>query len=356
MNRVESVNRKKNGAWIVPCTCLFMAVVCTLFTSTNVYITSLKIYISGTMFILMYVLICTLFLLAVNNKKSTYFDESLKAFSIAEFLPVLKFCTYSLWLIPAVALLYFEIYWISFDKILESNGISKRRMSLIQKSKCKAVSIRISCLIMSFILLAMITAGTVFGFFDDSLSNIKYSLSLFSVSDIVLNNEDDSPKFDKETAMKMAAWNQISREEKMEIHKKIFDIECKYLDISGISIEYEDIEAPTVAYYDSKNKTVVIGNDALNDTVLENINIICHECFHAFQFYTVRHTDFKKNDIQSRYFYRQVRAWKNNMENYTANSDDMLKYRTQPIEADAYAYGDERETIYEYSILLALKS
>lgn len=241
-----------------------------------------------------------------------------------------------------------------FDEVLKVNKVKKYNVTKEQKKLFFIPACRVTCAIMSVVLLFSSVVGVLSGTLNDAGGNILKSVSIHSVSEKELADELEFPSVSIKDAKELGNWDNYDKKQKQAIQKKIMRMECERLGISGIKIAYEDLENPVAGYYSDERKTIVLGSDSFDKSIYTNINIVCHECFHAYQYYTVEHTDFYSEEVQTAYYYRQVRLWKNNINNYISSSEDEELYRKQPLEADAYAYGDKREFEYEKVIYTAM--
>jgi hypothetical protein len=90
-------------------------------------------------------------------------------------------------------------------------------------------------------------------------------------------------------------------------------------------------------YFDPNTKQISVGSHSLEfEPVQENVDTIVHEGRHAYQQYAVENPGFHPKATE-------VEAWRDNMKpgNYlTAQEYGQELYQTQPIEADAWQYGN----------------
>lgn len=119
---------------------------------------------------------------------------------------------------------------------------------------------------------------------------------------------------------------------------------------------YEDkLEKYALGYYTDSDKTIRVSKAYIDQgSFEENVKVIFYEAFHAYQHYVVATTDFNTFNVQNGYYYKQVREWKDNVENYISGVIDFEAYKRQPLERDANIYADERYE--EYRSLLAAVS
>ncbi len=84
---------------------------------------------------------------------------------------------------------------------------------------------------------------------------------------------------------------------------------------------------------------ILIGEYSIeNDSVNEVVNTLAHEGRHAYQDYAIEHPDVHHDPDE-------VAAWRDNIYSagYIDPDDDPIGYRNQPVEGDAWAYGDRIE-------------
>ena len=84
---------------------------------------------------------------------------------------------------------------------------------------------------------------------------------------------------------------------------------------------------------------ILIGKDSIgNEPVNEVVNTLAHEGRHAYQDYAMEHPDVHHDP-------KEVAAWRYNIYDtgYIEPEVDPVGYRNQPVEADAWAYGDRIE-------------
>jgi hypothetical protein len=87
--------------------------------------------------------------------------------------------------------------------------------------------------------------------------------------------------------------------------------------------------------YQPDTHEIGIGDWSLekDDGVEEVVNSLAHEDRHAYQNWAIEHPGFHPDPAE-------VEAWRQNCEDYVTVDQDPVLYREQPIEADAWDYGD----------------
>lgn len=78
----------------------------------------------------------------------------------------------------------------------------------------------------------------------------------------------------------------------------------------------------------------------------DNLRVVCHEVFHAYEYYVVDNIDFDSDMVQNNYYFKNARKWRDNIKNYVPGIVDYEMYSDQPLEADARQYAEERVTAY----------
>jgi len=96
----------------------------------------------------------------------------------------------------------------------------------------------------------------------------------------------------------------------------------------------EGAEEGEYGYYDGS--TIYIGEHSLNnDDVSEVANTLAHEGRHAYQDYAIEHPGFHPDT-------GEVQSWEENQQpgNYVKPDQGQAAYLNQPVERDAWPYGD----------------
>lgn len=168
---------------------------------------------------------------------------------------------------------------------------------------------------------------------------------------------DDANNFvcSDEALQKMLAWDELSHDDKSQLLCEVAVTELKRLGIenyASIRVYEDKLKEYTLGYYTDSDKTIRISKAYIDrGSFEENVKVIFHEAFHAYQHYVVATTDFNTFNVQNGYYYKQVREWKDNVDNYISGVIDFEAYKQQPLERDANIYADERYE--EYKSLLA---
>lgn len=349
MNNKKTLNKSKQG-YFLPVMCILMTAVCAALSPSSIHFNYINIDISRMLFIIIYAAFCTAFLLVTGKSSVTFLDEIIKAVIVAEMFPTLRFSQKNIIIPILVVIMFFSVYAAMFDEAVKVNKANKKELTEKQKSLFRVPACRMTCLIMSFVMLATSIMGIASGVFKGSGENIINSVSVCFASETDESEESEYPEIPKDMAKKMREWDKLDNYSKADLNKAILRIECERLGLNEMEITYKEIDPPVAAYYSNSEKKIVICNKVLDDNLYININVVCHECFHAYQHYIVEHTDFSSKLVQNSYYYRQARIWKNSIEKYISVEENEVLYREQPLEADAYAYGDGRESAYKYEI------
>jgi hypothetical protein len=106
-----------------------------------------------------------------------------------------------------------------------------------------------------------------------------------------------------------------------------------------VAIKYrDDLEDYEAGYYNPNTGEMHINlRDVLDDNPYEAVNTVAHEGRHAYQVHATRHDGFH-HDVD------EVERWRDNFRpgNYIRTEDGFSQedYENQPVEADAFSYGD----------------
>lgn len=130
-------------------------------------------------------------------------------------------------------------------------------------------------------------------------------------------------------------WVELPVYERLEVLR---ELEHRLADIEGrppVPLSCENLGPGEFGFFDRGAHRMVISEALLRaDSPLEAIDTVAHEGRHAFQHYAIAHPEIHDDPFE-------VAAWKENMENYlSAAMYGYEAYREQPVEADAWAFGD----------------
>jgi len=141
--------------------------------------------------------------------------------------------------------------------------------------------------------------------------------------------------------LQRAQWADASQEERLATLQKAENGAANIQGRDPMPVTLDTEARPEEkGYYDGER--IRIGEYSLNnDDVSEVANTLAHEGRHAYQDYAIEHPGFHSDGDD-------VRSWRENMQpgNYVEPDDQRFnydEYRNQPIERDAFRYGDTIE-------------
>lgn len=229
----------------------------------------------------------------------------------------------------------------------------KRSLKYIKKSWMFSKSFMLITLMILIALPSLIGYGNEFPSLGSEESWEEFVSEYLDEHQVV----DDANKlvYSAETIQKMLTWDDLSHEDKRQLLCEVAVTELKRLGIenyASIHVDEDKLEEYTLGYYSDSDKIIRISSAYIDQgSFEENVKVVFHEAFHAYQHYVVAVTDFDSFDVQNGYYYKQVREWKENAENYIPGAIDFEAYEQQPLERDANIYADERyeeyRTIFE---------
>lgn len=141
-------------------------------------------------------------------------------------------------------------------------------------------------------------------------------------------------------------WDKMSLAERKKWLKQWYKDLCKTLGIPPVTFKVKDLPDPEgkdalgvfstgIIFGLFPSISVDIDNVKGNDP-FQLLDTIAHETRHQYQHYLVKHPDKRPDHISE----EQIRAWKENFDNYIKPQDDFEAYRNQPVEKDAREAGD----------------
>lgn len=147
-------------------------------------------------------------------------------------------------------------------------------------------------------------------------------------------------------------WSDLNIHEKIAIAQALVDFESERLKIPKVSIITLKMGAFTLGQYDSDSNEIKIDIEHLdNSSPADCITTICHETYHAAQFYILSNIDWANKVFQTSYF-QELQQWHNNEKDYQQLfSSGLDAYKNQPLEVSARTYAEkETEQILSYVI------
>ena len=137
-------------------------------------------------------------------------------------------------------------------------------------------------------------------------------------------------------------WSELSTDARLE---SLRELEWRLADIEGrppVELRCETIGPGQYGYFDRQSNVMVL-NEAMvrAESPLDAIDTVAHEGRHAYQHFCVLHPGTHDDQFE-------VAAWEENFETYLdAKLYGYEAYRDQPVEADAWAFGEAIRGIFE---------
>jgi len=134
-------------------------------------------------------------------------------------------------------------------------------------------------------------------------------------------------------------WEELSVEERLEVLQQVENVLAEVQGRPPVSLVQAD-PAPGVrgqCVVSDPPVHMVIDIDQLKSGNLHQVlDTVAHEGRHTYQWYAIHHPGFHPDEAE-------VNSWRDNWLNNYANSRKVgyKRYRNQPIEADAFDYGDQ---------------
>ena len=191
------------------------------------------------------------------------------------------------------------------------------------------------------------TAVSMFGY---NLRSPTYSVSqqiLASLAEdqasAALSADDDIFSSSGEMLLQFSPeyWDEHTLEEKVFLVQQLVGFECQRFGIPVVSVTAEALDSDVLgSYRHSLNRISV--NTAFLDLAdpVDVIFTVTHESHHAYAAWICTNTDFS-DPVTDSLLFAQVRAWRDNSNNYVSASLDYDGYLEQPIERDANLWAEE---------------
>lgn len=145
-------------------------------------------------------------------------------------------------------------------------------------------------------------------------------------------------------------WKEWSVREKITIVQKLVDFEAGRLGIPSVPVKAKMIGTFVQGAYNDESNEIYVNTEYLAEfSVDECIRTVCHEVYHAFQYYLITTLDMDNPALQTAYF-EELQSWFQNQDDYkTVMEHGFDAYENQPLEVAAREYADkETEKIMNY--------
>lgn len=156
---------------------------------------------------------------------------------------------------------------------------------------------------------------------------------------------EDPEKVLEENAVFLAgfsegAWSQYTFEEKLAMLQQLHDLESARLGVPSVPVLAASLDGGTLAVFDSDTLDITVSTNYLNTATAQDcMYTMCHETYHRQQSYLMDNLD-KNNPVMNTDYFKQIREWFENADNYVDGNLDYDNYAIQPLEASANAWAE----------------
>lgn len=210
-----------------------------------------------------------------------------------------------------------------------------------------------SRLVVSLLLAGIVVIAGACSVFDvyitDLTDNENYSLNL-----TISSNPKD---YTTELAdLNIDAWNECSRTQRLEVIRKVVDIETAYLGLPDKvvlradqlnSSKSDDTDITTLGNYNPVTREIAVDYSMIDGSdPQECVDTVLHEMYHSFQHQLCDAYGSMDARYRSLFCFKDVSTYVYEFEQYVDGEDDLYAYKNQLIEEDARNYADSRITAY----------
>lgn len=143
-------------------------------------------------------------------------------------------------------------------------------------------------------------------------------------------------------------WTESTLEERLEATQKAVDIEIAELGVNHrVEVETSNLSEYTLGSYSYGEQSIEIDTEYLEKcSNREILDLICHECYHAYQHSLIESYNSVADDYKGLMIYRNVENYKYELLNYDELSEDFYSYYDLNLERDARNYAQNRVDYY----------
>lgn len=140
-------------------------------------------------------------------------------------------------------------------------------------------------------------------------------------------------------------WVTKTLEERMEMLQEVANYEAQKLGIPQIRLQSTKLRQYVKGEYSGRNNQIQLDTQYLqNDNAKDCVECLCHEMYHALQFYVVERIDWEDLELTGSSYYEEARNWKKDFDNTQPLS--YTEYYGQSIEVSARAYAAQEISNY----------
>ncbi len=311
----------------------------------DLYIERFDLYINKYVFLFFYFLICIYISYCSNKNKELdklNWGKAAYDYLIVELFFFALFAQYFVIvsiLIVAVAVVCSISFHCYIQMKCKSNG-SKRH------NRANAVI----CLLLCFVLLVPSFIGFDKEYISPSATSDEWEklVASFKADYGAKDDEDLFNKYDK-VIDELASWEKLNTDDRTTLLKKVALIEKENLGIEDADflVIGDKLDEYSCGFYSYEENQIYLNSSQISHGDLQDCLItVCHEVFHAYEYYVVENIDFDSEMVQNNYYFENARKWKNNIDNYVPSVIDYDMYYDQPLEKDARQYAEDRVTAY----------
>lgn len=141
-------------------------------------------------------------------------------------------------------------------------------------------------------------------------------------------------------------WDEASYQEKTRFLEVIKNMELNNLGVLyKVDLIYKELDE-LEGNYSHFEKTITIDKDLIEEHVLNVINTVAHECYHAYEHQCVDLYESLDENHKQLTLFENVEIYKNEFDNYISSKENYEKYYGQQVEIDSRCYASERVDYY----------
>lgn len=137
-------------------------------------------------------------------------------------------------------------------------------------------------------------------------------------------------------------WETLDETERLGVLQIIADIEADHLGIERVRVRLRELGDTTLGSYADAIRTITINREWLADMDgFEALEVLCHECFHAYQHRLVDLYTELETDQRQLFAFHRADHYETEFANYIDGDVDYEGYSQQWCEIDSEAYAEE---------------
>lgn len=151
-------------------------------------------------------------------------------------------------------------------------------------------------------------------------------------------------------------WESLTPAQRLSVLQTVADLECARLGLPGrLAVTVAPLEEPVAGSYQDAARTITVSSKALLELdAMENLRIICHETYHAYQYRLVEAYEKLPEADRELAIFRDAAVFAAEFADYSSAEGNPEDYYSQQCESASRRYAEQAVSAYRDEIAVYL--